>query len=153
MSPRLSLDTTPPIKRQNTPKLMHSIRNKPVHSPRHCSSPVPLSRVISVCTSDIEAKIKDAVCNSWRRINRLCKQYDVNGDGSLDASEFLHVLQEVVPDINPEDASRLFRKYDVTQSGRVPYREFLRYFVLRCVFFLFLARSVLLIIGGAIIVK
>jgi len=61
------------------------------------------------------------------RLSDLFRQWDLDGDGTIDLQEFQRAAVAVGMPDDPVAAEKLFREFDRDGSGRVEYKEYLRY--------------------------
>ncbi|XP_048014418.1 EF-hand calcium-binding domain-containing protein 6 isoform X1 [Megalobrama amblycephala] len=79
---------------------------------------------------DVEMKVRSRIQDCWRHIQRRCRQADPERTGEIDVDIFLEILQGLHIDLSPPEFKQLAVKYDIKNSGRLSYPDFLRHFVL-----------------------
>ncbi|XP_051548732.1 EF-hand calcium-binding domain-containing protein 6 isoform X2 [Myxocyprinus asiaticus] len=79
---------------------------------------------------DVEMKVRHKIQNSWRHIHRRCREADIERTGEIDVDTFLEILQDLHIELSPSEFEQLAIKYDIKNSGRLSYLDFLRHFVL-----------------------
>ncbi|XP_043083506.1 EF-hand calcium-binding domain-containing protein 6 [Puntigrus tetrazona] len=79
---------------------------------------------------DVEMKVRSKIQDCWRHIQRRCRQEDPERTGEIDVDVFLDILQGLHIELGPLEFEQLALKYDIKNSGRLSYPDFLRHFVL-----------------------
>uniref|UniRef100_A0A8C2FLC7 EF-hand domain-containing protein n=1 Tax=Cyprinus carpio TaxID=7962 RepID=A0A8C2FLC7_CYPCA len=79
---------------------------------------------------DVEMKLRSKIQDCWRHIQRRCRQADPERTGEIDVDVFLEILQGLHIELSPLEFEQLAIKYDIKNSGRLSYPDFLRHFVL-----------------------
>ncbi|XP_059392796.1 EF-hand calcium-binding domain-containing protein 6 [Carassius carassius] len=79
---------------------------------------------------DVEMKVRSKIQDCWRHIQRRCRQADTERTGEIDLDVFLEILQGLHIELSPLEFEQLAVKYDIKNSGRLSYPDFLRHFVL-----------------------
>ncbi|XP_077066021.1 EF-hand calcium-binding domain-containing protein 6 isoform X2 [Siphateles boraxobius] len=79
---------------------------------------------------DVEMKVRSRIQDCWRHIQRRCRQADPDRTGEIDVDIFLEILQGLHIELSPPEFEQLAVKYDIKNSGRLSYPDFLRHFVL-----------------------
>ncbi|XP_050955714.1 EF-hand calcium-binding domain-containing protein 6 [Labeo rohita] len=79
---------------------------------------------------DVEMKVRPKIQDCWRHIQRRCRQADPERTGEIDVDIFLDILQGLHIELSPLEFEQLAVKYDIKNSGRLSYPDFLRHFVL-----------------------
>ncbi|XP_067292497.1 EF-hand calcium-binding domain-containing protein 6 isoform X3 [Pseudorasbora parva] len=79
---------------------------------------------------DVEMKVRSRIQDCWRHIQRRCRQVDPDRTGEIDVDLFLDILQGLHIELSPPEFEQLAVKYDIKNSGRLSYPDFLRHFVL-----------------------
>ncbi|XP_051979272.1 EF-hand calcium-binding domain-containing protein 6 isoform X2 [Xyrauchen texanus] len=106
-----------------------------------CSSPLDSEKIKRPSTSskvqtpllnceDVEMKVRHKIQNCWRHIHRKCREADTERTGEIDVNTFLEILQDLHIQLSPSEFEQLAIKYDIKNSGRLSYLDFLRHFVL-----------------------
>ncbi|XP_067855889.1 EF-hand calcium-binding domain-containing protein 6 isoform X2 [Heptranchias perlo] len=78
----------------------------------------------------IEQKLKKDVCKFWKQIEKECKENDCERQGEIDATDFRDIIEKYCMKIKPEEFQQLAKKYDIKNTGRFSYNEFLQRLVL-----------------------
>uniref|UniRef100_A0A9L0THV5 EF-hand calcium binding domain 6 n=1 Tax=Equus caballus TaxID=9796 RepID=A0A9L0THV5_HORSE len=78
----------------------------------------------------IETKLRKGIQSCWREFLRECKERDVNKQGEITAPEFLALVEKFNLDVNREECQQLLVKYDLKNSGRFAYCDFVQSCVL-----------------------
>ncbi|XP_055048571.2 EF-hand calcium-binding domain-containing protein 6 isoform X3 [Misgurnus anguillicaudatus] len=79
---------------------------------------------------DVEIKVRPRIQECWRHVQRKCREADTERTGEIDVKTFLEILQGLRIELSPTEFEQLAVKYDIKNSGRVSYPDFLRHFVL-----------------------
>ncbi|KAF4095092.1 EF-hand calcium-binding domain-containing protein 6 [Onychostoma macrolepis] len=79
---------------------------------------------------DVEMKVRSKIQDCWRHIQRRCRQADPERTGEIDVDVFLDILQGLHIELSSLEFEQLAVKYDIKNSGRLSYPDFLRHFVL-----------------------
>ncbi|KAA0724428.1 EF-hand calcium-binding domain-containing protein [Triplophysa tibetana] len=79
---------------------------------------------------DVETKVRPRIQECWRHIQRRCREVDTERTGEIDAGTFLEILQSLRIELSPTEFEQLAVKYDIKNTGRLSYPDFLRHFVL-----------------------
>ncbi|KAK7117596.1 hypothetical protein R3I94_022980 [Phoxinus phoxinus] len=79
---------------------------------------------------DVEMKVRSRIQDCWRHIQRRCRHADPDRTGEIDVEIFLEILQGLHIELSPPEFEQLAVKYDIKNSGRLSYPDFLRHFVL-----------------------
>ncbi|XP_065147188.1 EF-hand calcium-binding domain-containing protein 6 [Paramisgurnus dabryanus] len=79
---------------------------------------------------NVEIKVRPRIQECWRHIQRKCREADTERTGEIDVKTFLGILQGLRIELSQTEFEQLAVKYDVKNSGRVSYPDFLRHFVL-----------------------
>ncbi|XDV52956.1 hypothetical protein PO909_021587 [Leuciscus waleckii] len=79
---------------------------------------------------DVEMKVRSRIQDCWKHIQRRCRQADPDRTGEIDVDIFLEILQGLNIELSPPEFEQLAVKYDIKNSGRLSYPDFLRHFVL-----------------------
>jgi Ca2+-binding EF-hand superfamily protein len=72
---------------------------------------------------DVLEQLRDAISANLGRITDLFKEWDVDGNGSVDRAEFELALRTLGLRVAPSDAASLFDSLDVDHSGLLDYSE------------------------------
>ena len=83
-------------------------------------------RGINTKIQDVD-ELREAIVNNQSRISDLFREWDADGNGTVDLQEFTRALIAVGLPADPKAAEALFREFDVDGSGNVEYKEYLRY--------------------------
>eukprot|EP00900_Chrysochromulina_parva_P018401 jgi/Chrpa1/26562/Chrysochromulina_OHIO_Genome00013261-RA len=83
-------------------------------------------RGINTQIQDVD-ELREAIVNNQSRISDLFREWDADGNGTVDLQEFTRALIAVGLPADPKAAEALFREFDVDGSGNVEYKEYLRY--------------------------
>ncbi|KAK6314900.1 hypothetical protein J4Q44_G00144290 [Coregonus suidteri] len=78
----------------------------------------------------VERRLKGEVQRCWRDIQRRCREEDRDSDGEISTHCFLDILQGLNVSVTQKELDRLAVKFDMRDSGSVPYPDFLRHFLL-----------------------
>uniref|UniRef100_A0A9L0IRL5 EF-hand calcium binding domain 6 n=1 Tax=Equus asinus TaxID=9793 RepID=A0A9L0IRL5_EQUAS len=78
----------------------------------------------------IETKLRKRIQSCWREFLRECKERDVNKQGEITAPEFLALVEKFSLDVNRAECQQLLVKYDLKNSGRFAYCDFIQSCVL-----------------------
>ncbi|XP_078423713.1 EF-hand calcium-binding domain-containing protein 6-like [Cetorhinus maximus] len=97
--------------------------------------PVELAQQLASVTPSmscevIEQKLKKDVSKFWKAIEKECKEKDTEKQGEIDAKDFKDILKKFCTIIKPEEFQQLAKKYDIKNTGRFAYNEFLQRLVL-----------------------
>ncbi|XP_064795000.1 EF-hand calcium-binding domain-containing protein 6 [Oncorhynchus masou masou] len=79
---------------------------------------------------EVERRLKGEVQRCWRDIQRRCREEDRERDGEISTRCFLDILQSLNVSVTQKELDRLAVKFDMRDSGRVSYLDFLRHFLL-----------------------
>ncbi|XP_073687728.1 EF-hand calcium-binding domain-containing protein 6 [Garra rufa] len=79
---------------------------------------------------DVEMKVRPKIQDCWRHIQWRCRQADPERTGEIDVDIFLEILRSLHIELSPLEFEQLAVKYDIKNSGRLSYPDFLRHFVL-----------------------
>eukprot|EP00063_Salmo_salar_P033739 XP_014008574.1 PREDICTED: EF-hand calcium-binding domain-containing protein 6 isoform X2 [Salmo salar] len=79
---------------------------------------------------EVERRLKGEVQRCWRDIQRRCREEDRERDGEISTRCFLDILQSLNVSVTQKELDRLAVKFDMKDSGRVSYPDFLRHFLL-----------------------
>ncbi|PIK51186.1 putative EF-hand calcium-binding domain-containing protein 6 [Apostichopus japonicus] len=77
-----------------------------------------------------EQRLKRAVIKYWHEIQKLCRLLDPENTGEVEPQEFAEILENFNILLPAEEFHRLALKYDLKESGKFAYTEFLKHFVL-----------------------
>ncbi|XP_072340615.1 EF-hand calcium-binding domain-containing protein 6 isoform X2 [Scyliorhinus torazame] len=98
------------------------------------SKPAEMAQLASVSPSIscevIEQKLKKDVSKSWKGIEKDCKEKDTENLDEIDAKDFKDILKKFCIIMKPEEFQQLAKKYDIKNTGRFAYNEFLQRLVL-----------------------
>ncbi|XP_053751827.1 EF-hand calcium-binding domain-containing protein 6 isoform X5 [Panthera pardus] len=78
----------------------------------------------------IESKLRRRIQGCWREFLKECKEKDVTKQGEITTAEFLALVEKFSLDISKEESQRLAVKYDVKNSGKFAYCDFIQSCVL-----------------------
>ncbi|XP_047724083.1 EF-hand calcium-binding domain-containing protein 6 isoform X2 [Prionailurus viverrinus] len=78
----------------------------------------------------IESKLRRRIQGCWREFLKACKGKDVTKQGEITTAEFLALVEKFSLDISKEESQRLAVKYDVKNSGKFAYCDFIQSCVL-----------------------
>ncbi|XP_067907376.1 EF-hand calcium-binding domain-containing protein 6 isoform X2 [Heterodontus francisci] len=90
----------------------------------------PASVTPSMNCEAIEQKLKKDVSKFWKEIEKECKEKDTEKHGEIDPKDFKDILKKFCIIIKPEEFQQLAKKYDIKNTGRFAYNEFLQRLVL-----------------------
>ncbi|XP_056595145.1 EF-hand calcium-binding domain-containing protein 6 [Triplophysa dalaica] len=129
-SARPSLDRSASLRRPKTAPSAFRYSSSP--------GPVKLSRPSTsnrrqtpmLNCEDVEMKLRPRIQECWRHIQRRCREADTERTGEIDAGTFLEILQSLRIELSPTEFEQLAVKYDIKNTGRLSYPDFLRHFVL-----------------------
>ena len=83
-------------------------------------------RGVNTKIQDVD-ELREAIVTNQSRISDLFREWDADGNGTVDLQEFTRALTAVGLPADPKAAEALFREFDVDGSGNVEYKEYLRY--------------------------
>ncbi|XP_030621130.1 EF-hand calcium-binding domain-containing protein 6 [Chanos chanos] len=78
----------------------------------------------------MEKRLCSQIRGCWRVIQKKCREVDTDRSGEIDVQNFLDILNGLHVEMSQLDFEQLALKYDIHNSGRFSYPEFLRHFVL-----------------------
>ncbi|XP_046923068.1 EF-hand calcium-binding domain-containing protein 6 [Lynx rufus] len=78
----------------------------------------------------IESKLRRRIQGCWREFLKECKEKDATKQGEITTAEFLALVEKFSLDISKEESQRLAVKYDVKNSGKFAYCDFIQSCVL-----------------------
>ncbi|XP_026926324.2 EF-hand calcium-binding domain-containing protein 6 isoform X2 [Acinonyx jubatus] len=78
----------------------------------------------------IESKLRRRIQGCWREFLKECEEKDATKQGEITTAEFLALVEKFRLDISKEESQRLAVKYDVKNSGKFAYCDFIQSCVL-----------------------
>ncbi|XP_040346543.1 EF-hand calcium-binding domain-containing protein 6 isoform X4 [Herpailurus yagouaroundi] len=78
----------------------------------------------------IESKLRRRIQGCWREFLKECKEKDATKQGEITTAEFLALVEKFSLDISKEESQQLAVKYDVKNSGKFAYCDFIQSCVL-----------------------
>ncbi|VFV35654.1 ef-hand calcium-binding [Lynx pardinus] len=78
----------------------------------------------------IDSKLRRRIQGCWREFLKECKEKDATKQGEITTAEFLALVEKFSLDISKEESHRLAVKYDVKNSGKFAYCDFIQSCVL-----------------------
>ncbi|CAJ0964002.1 unnamed protein product, partial [Ranitomeya imitator] len=76
----------------------------------------------------IENKLKSKISKRWLDVHRAFREKDQEKEGQVTATDFSAVLRQFNMEISDEELKSLTLKYDLGNSGKVSYSDFMRTF-------------------------
>ncbi|XP_043565134.1 EF-hand calcium-binding domain-containing protein 6 [Chiloscyllium plagiosum] len=101
-----------------------------VHSVRKELAQQRASMTPSVNCEEIEQRLKKDVSKIWKAIEKECKEKDTENRGEIDAKAFKDIMKKFCLIVKPEEFQQLAKKYDIKNTGRFAYNEFLQRLIL-----------------------
>ncbi|XP_005606820.3 EF-hand calcium-binding domain-containing protein 6 isoform X1 [Equus caballus] len=123
--------SVPTVSAESSPTGDPKAGSKPRSHPCTPASAIlePSAQPLQNC-EPIETKLRKGIQSCWREFLRECKERDVNKQGEITAPEFLALVEKFNLDVNREECQQLLVKYDLKNSGRFAYCDFVQSCVL-----------------------
>ncbi|XP_070456133.1 EF-hand calcium-binding domain-containing protein 6 isoform X2 [Equus przewalskii] len=123
--------SVPTVSAESSPTGDPKAGSKPRSHPCTPASAIlePSAQPLQNC-EPIETKLQKRIQSCWREFLRECKERDVNKQGEITAPEFLALVEKFNLDVNREECQQLLVKYDLKNSGRFAYCDFVQSCVL-----------------------
>lgn len=118
--------TTPPQSRDRRASYEPAV--SPVRSPVRIPSPEFLTPPPSA--SDVEKKIKEAICRRWQHIQKSFRNIDSENKGIVNFEQLKDILWKHDIELTPNELLSLWKKHSSEENGGVVYKDFMRHFVL-----------------------
>ncbi|CAH1799481.1 unnamed protein product [Owenia fusiformis] len=83
-----------------------------------------------VNAEDIEGKLREKIKRNWKDIQRQCRICDPGNTGQIDVDAMKEIIQRCGAMMTEFEFVQLSTKYDLKNSGKFSYQDFLRHFVL-----------------------
>ncbi|XP_072165535.1 EF-hand calcium-binding domain-containing protein 6-like isoform X2 [Diadema setosum] len=127
-------DTSPPGKGPRagsvmrgaaTPQIPMTPLSRMSYTPGGRRSMTPL-----VNADNLEQRLKKQIQRNWQEIHRLCKFHDMDGNGQIEVDTFRDIMAQFSVALSIEDFQQLMAKFDLKDTGKFSYLDFLKHFVL-----------------------
>ncbi|KAM4037214.1 EF-hand calcium-binding domain-containing protein 6 isoform 1-T2 [Anomaloglossus baeobatrachus] len=109
------------------PKTAPSTVNKPPTPGQRPHTAAPQPAPIVNC-EQIEKKLKSKISKRWLDVHRAFREKDQEKEGQVTPTDFSAVLRQFNMDVSEEELKNLALKYDLENSGKLSYSDFLRTF-------------------------
>jgi Ca2+-binding EF-hand superfamily protein len=81
------------------------------------------SAQLSQAAGGIEEQLRNLLDASWTRVKDLFAEWDADGSGMIDSTEFHRALTQMGLQCSREETDALFNSWDADGSGEIDYRE------------------------------